>query len=81
VRRLCPPGDRLKAKPMADGPPSNRRVLVSVLEQYVAGEPVLSLSKEHPRTPGRTVMDSRLRIADLRFHLAEYDKIDGGSSS
>jgi hypothetical protein len=30
-----------------------------VLEQYVAGgacpEPVLSLSKEHPRTPGRTV--------------------------
>jgi hypothetical protein len=32
----------------------NRRELDYVLEQYVAGGPVLSLSKEHPRTPGRT---------------------------
>ena len=32
----------------------NHRELDYVLEQYVAGGPVLSLSKEHPRTPGRT---------------------------
>jgi hypothetical protein len=63
----------------AGGPPGNRRGLVSVLEQHVAGGAC-------PELVEGTLEDAwkdgyGLRIADLRFHLTEYDKIDGGSSS
>ena len=39
-------------------PPGNRRELVprDYLNGTSQGEPVLSLSKEHPRTPGKTAI-------------------------
>jgi hypothetical protein len=69
--------------PRAGQPSRGTAGLVPRREAYLngtsQGEPVLpvpSLSrgakpKEYPRTPGRTAIDCRLRIADLRLQKTE----------